>query len=134
MTSAGHSEVRIHDTRAGEGNLLIPLSELVQRLEASFPSLRGSTWTILSAAAGYGEAVCQMEDELRESGPKDVSGMWLAELLAEDKEYFDDVEIRVDELGITFGICDSTFLYFRGPREVTERLATVFKTSEIAEP
>jgi|GEM_PF-2469728 len=117
--------------RGGEFRLLVSLTALIRRLDLLYPGFTAVTWRVFRGAEGYGEYVCSLEDQLERREFVDVPATDAITALSEERQYFDHVHVRVAALGIEFGVHDNTFLYFRGPDDVTRQVAAGFEHTEM---
>lgn len=125
-------ELRIHDTRNDNSNILIPFSLLMGCLKQVLPDIIFREWEVFQGAYGYGESVCNIESQLEEQDsitiPSDSS---VIHKLISGEEYFNNGRMKSVESQIEIGIWDSTFLYLRGNRELAENVAKFFNNVEI---
>lgn len=125
-------ELRIFDTVPETGNL-VPIERLIAPLRTVVPGIVDADWLLARAVAGWGETVCQIEDDVAEHGRVRVAGPSLLPVLELGEEYFDTIDIEVCSCDVRFGVVDSTYLFVRGSNELIDALASLYDNVQVAE-
>lgn len=130
----GYRELRVFTAGGRHGpETRLNLVALFGRLETLFPSLRSHEWTLLYGADGYGEDVVDASARLGRGETVAAAGAKIMGWLTDGEQYFEDVHLRVAELGLEFGICDSTFLFFRGPDDAMQAIAGAYSNAQVVD-
>lgn len=117
--------ILIHD-RVDAGQQL-PLTALLKRVLDFIPAHEPTkTWRILNAS-GYGQGVCQLEDEVDRDGHLEMNCSKLILISEDPNQWFYDLHVLDDELGIEFGLFDSSYLFLGGNEDIGRELASTFQ-------
>ncbi len=106
-----------------------PLTKLLELVANSIDTNR-IIWTI-KKARGYGEQICEIEDNLMTMDEVKVTANKLIDISKDDEQWFYDLECYNDE-GMKFGIIDSNFLFIEASeKEVSGIIRQFDKVSKI---
>ena len=127
-------EVQIYDRRPSTESQLAPLGELLRHLQQLAPGTLTGRWRVLRGAyAGYGAMVTGIEEALAGEEYVELEGENLFPVLLSDEEYFYNVRIKKVSEDIELGVFDTTYLYMRGPSQLVQEVAALFKNVIVME-
>lgn len=126
-------ELRIHDEKDNDSNILIPFNNFIGCLQIIFPDILSGKWKIFKNAYGYGKIVCEIDEFVWNKGSLTIKGEDLFPVLLTGDEYFNNVRMKKVDEDIEIGIFDSTFIYMRGDWERLEKVRPFFKKTDINE-
>ncbi len=120
--------IRVFDKKEG---LLISLLSLLQLLTAKVPGFRSMIWEIIRARSGYGENICDLEDQLDVSDGVHISIDDLISWL-ESGEYFVAAKLVSASNDLSFGVEDSTYLYMESEDDrLIEEVKAAYEETEV---
>jgi len=126
-------ELRIFD-KVASGNNVVSLAELVKYISYLNDGLLEGQWEVSEGSYGYGERICQFEDELDMGKQCIVEGKDIFPLIVEDKQYFFHGTLRKRDADFEIGIFDSTFLFLRSTDEkLLNQIGSYFQKTQLVE-
>jgi hypothetical protein len=124
-------ELRIFDRRADGSRLLVPLSDFLRIIEGLRDSGFSGQWKVLPGSHGYGEYLCNIEDQIQQKGYVVVRGEDLFPILMDGFQYFYTGRIQSCEEDLELGIEDSTYLYLKGDPDLLRVVASRYSKTTL---
>lgn len=126
-------ELRIFD-KVASGNNIVSLAKLIKCLSCLNNRLLEGQWEVSKGSYGYGEKICQFEDELNLGKQCMVEGKDIFPIIEEDKQYFFNATLRKKDADFEIGIFDSTFLFLRSTDEkLLNQIGNYFQKTQLVE-
>lgn len=122
-------ELRVFD-RLPSG-ALVGLETLLGCLVAAVPGSASWTWRVAGGAWGHGAFVRAIEDRLNGGESVLLGTTELLERLRQQGEYFEDVRLDAQEVGVRVAVVDSTFLQLVAGRDVVATCGSRYERVEI---
>lgn len=126
--------LRIRDREPNPPQGLIGVQHLIRPVLEALPEAQSSSaWKVRRGAWGWGASICALEDDLVEQQSLAIDIGLLLEAL-DTGEYFNHVELELEEFEVSVAVVDSTYLQLLASRDLVEQCRAHFKDVEVLPP